>query len=587
MVAVMKPLLLLSLTLAPLLCEGAMVRASEEPRTMYDKEYFPTPSHVIEKMLAPYMTKIDVGRHSMERMDHMTVLDPSAGTGSILKYVHERFHHGSKPDLHAIEINPDMQATLREKFVLVHDDFLTFQTDVRYDLILMNPPFSNGDAHLEHAWNIMQHGDIVCLLNAETIRNPHTQRRQWLVQLIEDHGSVEYIGQAFRHSQRPTDVVVALVRLTKHDEADRFTFWENEEFQPEERDFSFSEESMSNMPAVNDRIAAMVHQYQLSQKSFVEYMKSYRRMMHHAGSLVGDRSLKELMASSVESGTGKACFNTFVTGLQREAWDQIFQRTKINDLMTRGVRADFDKMRKSQGGMPLTEANIHSLLQLLFLNRETILQRCVEEAFDHMCAYHDGNKSGWEGWRTNNAFKVNRKVIMPDWAVKYDKEYGTWGTSYCGDTHQKWDDIDRAMAMLEGKTLSSPSSLPHRQQRKKRSYSQDMEAQPVYSIFSALNDRFSELNENRRKGAKYIHYEDNVCESEYFHIKFWKKGTVHLVFKSEELWQRFNIQAAGGKKWVPYDMDRTPTPTSDPADKRYAKRLEEINVENRKLMLTA
>lgn len=583
----MKLLILLALY-APLLCEGAHGAGPGNNERMYDPEFFPTPTEVLTRMLQPWLEKYDVGRYkAKEEMRNYTILDPSAGSGAMLKYVEQLFTYGEEPTLHAIEVNPDMQPLLREQFTLVHDDFLTFQSDVRYDLILMNPPFSNGDAHLEKAWNVMQHGHIVCLLNAETIRNPHTKRRQWLVDLIEQHGSVEYIGPAFKYSQRPTEVDVALVRLQKHDEADRFQFWEDEAFQPEEQDFSFTEESMSNMPAVNDRIAAMVHQYQLSQQSFVEYMKAYRRMIQHAGSLVGDRSLKELMANSVESGTGKACFNTFVSGLQRMAWDEIFQRTKINDLMTRGVRADFEKMRKSQGGMPLTEANIHNLLQLLFLNRETILQRCIEEAFDVLCAYHEGNKSHWEGWRTNNAFKVNRKVIMPDWAVRYDKDTGNWGTSYYGETHAKWDDIDRAMAMLDGKTLSSAIAMESRKTRKKKSYSADMEERPIYRIYDALTDRFHELNENRKNGERYHHYQDNVCESEYFHIKFWKKGTVHLVFKSEELWQRFNLQAAGGKKWVPYDMDRKPTPTSDPADQRYAKKLAEVNAENAKLLLTA
>lgn len=552
-------------------------------RTMFDPEYFPTPGQVIYRMLAPYCRTRDVGRYDYHALQDLTILDPSAGNGAILNYVADLFgQYRHKPTLHAIEVNPDMQPILREKFTLVHDDFLTFQTDVRYDLILMNPPFSNGDAHLEHAWKVMQHGDIVCLLNAETIRNPYTERRKWLVQLIEDHGSVEYIGSAFRASQRPTDVEVALVRLTKHDERDRFSFWEDEQFAPEQEAFSFSEETMANVPAVNNFIAATVQQYQASQQAYVDYLKAYKRLKYHATAVIDrEKDLDEMLAASIEQPTGKRAFNHFVTALQAKAWDLIFQRTAMNDLMSEGVRKDFDVMRKQQGGMPFTEANIRNLLQMLFLNRDVILQRCVEEAFDLMTSYHDGNKSHYEGWKTNDAYKVNRKVIIPDWAIRYDKQFGSWSTGY--HNPRKWLDIDRACAMLEGKRLSSPSAMPSRAANPSV---EDSKAKPVYTIRAALDDRFRELNANMR-GEKYVHYRDNVCESEYFHIKFWKKGTVHLVFKEEWMWQRFNQQAALGKKWLPMDKDHVPTPASEPADQRYAKRLAADNAENRKLMLAA
>lgn len=581
----MKALLLLLLTVAPLLCEGAHGAGPGKTISMYDPEYFPTPTPVIHRMLEPYITKVDVGRYDASKLQGLTILDPSAGSGALLSFIHDLFTGDDRPALHAIEINPDMQPTLRQRFKLVHDDFLTFHTEVRYDLIVMNPPFSNGDAHLVHAWNTLEHGDIVCLLNAETIRNPYTVKRRMIAKWIEEHGSVEYIGAAFKHSQRPTDVEVALVRLTKRDTRDRFSFWEDDQFQPEERDFNFHEEEMGNLPAVNDKIAAMVHQYRLSQEAYVDYMKAHKRLMFYASPLVDrDDLVEDLVHESLKQDTGKASFNHFVNGLQAYAWGGIFARTALNDLMTDGVRKDFEAMRKQQGGMPFTEANIHSLLELLFLNRATILQKCVEEAFDLMTRYTEDNTSHYEGWKTNNPFKVNRKVIIPGWAISYDREYGTWSTGY-GSGQYKWDDIDRAVAMLEGKRLSSPTTLEVPLHR--RVYRGEPKVPSLVTIRDAIVARFSELNENRRRGLKYHHYVDNVCESEYFHIKFWKKGSMHLVFKDEHLWQRFNQQAALGKKWVPYDKNRTPTPSSAPADKRYAERLAVINAENSKLLVTA
>lgn len=48
-----------------------------------------------------------------------------------------------------IEIDPELRNILKGKnHHVVHDDFLTFHTYKQYDLIVMNPPFSEGDKHL-------------------------------------------------------------------------------------------------------------------------------------------------------------------------------------------------------------------------------------------------------------------------------------------------------------------------------------------------------------------------------------------------------------------------------------------------------
>ena len=82
----------------------------------------------------------------------------------------DRYYNRCREVVHCIEIEPELQAAIRGKgYPLVGTDFLTFWPDEKYDLILMNPPFANGDAHLLHAWEILDHGDIVCLLNEQTL----------------------------------------------------------------------------------------------------------------------------------------------------------------------------------------------------------------------------------------------------------------------------------------------------------------------------------------------------------------------------------------------------------------------------------
>ena len=156
-------------------------------------------------MIAPYRKEISKRQ----------ILEPSAGTGSILDYLSDGYgYKAPKANMYACEINPELVMVLQGKgYKILADDFLSYKPSHTFDLIVMNPPFSNGDDHLLHAWDIMWTGDVVCLLNAETIRNPYTQKRKLLAQIIQEHGSVEYLGKCFRSASRQTNVEVAMVRL--------------------------------------------------------------------------------------------------------------------------------------------------------------------------------------------------------------------------------------------------------------------------------------------------------------------------------------------------------------------------------------
>ena len=96
-----------------------------------------------------------------------------------------------------IEIESNLQELCKKHGTLIAYDFLSFDPDTNYDFIFMNPPFSNGDEHLLKAWEISKNTTIVCILNAETVRNSYSQKRKALQAIIDDFGSVEYIENAF------------------------------------------------------------------------------------------------------------------------------------------------------------------------------------------------------------------------------------------------------------------------------------------------------------------------------------------------------------------------------------------------------
>ena len=57
-------------------------------------------------------------------------------------------------------------------------------------------------------------GQIVCLLNAETIRNPYTNTRKELVKKLEElNAKIEYLEESFAQAERKTMVEVALIYI--------------------------------------------------------------------------------------------------------------------------------------------------------------------------------------------------------------------------------------------------------------------------------------------------------------------------------------------------------------------------------------
>ena len=192
-------------------------------------EFYPTPQSLVEKML-----------QGIDWNYINTILEPSAGKGDILREIAKKEHslYYQQFDVDCIEIDPNLRQVLKYNFSderdnlfdyndpeskcffkkgihIVHDDFLTYNPYKRYDLIIMNPPFSNGDKHLLKALEMQEKGgNIICLLNAETLKNPYTATRKTLLkQLNKYNAQIEYIDNAFTSAERKTGVEVALIKV--------------------------------------------------------------------------------------------------------------------------------------------------------------------------------------------------------------------------------------------------------------------------------------------------------------------------------------------------------------------------------------
>lgn len=168
---------------------------------LQNKEFYPTPESLLEKIFA-----------EVDWEDVHTVLEPSAGKGDIVDYIvkhgnrtRDNYKYDKDLDIDCIEPDNNLQHILKGKgYRLVHNDFLSFTTYKQYDLVVMNPPFSNGDKHLLKALELQKNGgNIICILNAETIRNPFSNTRKLLMEKLEEYqANIFFLSGEFEQAEK-------------------------------------------------------------------------------------------------------------------------------------------------------------------------------------------------------------------------------------------------------------------------------------------------------------------------------------------------------------------------------------------------
>jgi hypothetical protein len=488
---------------------------------MFDPEFFPTPSNLAWKMFEPYRALIEAGEIG-------SVLDPEAGKGDLLK---PALAMQDKPSIYAIEKSVELRGVLAsietERYYsgrpeclvrVLGDDVFAYQGRHVFDLILSNPPFSRGAEHLLRAWELLaEGGHLACLLNAETIRNPHTSTRQQAADLIAQHGTTEDLGAAFAKAERPTNVEVVLVRLRKPaaDPGSRFNFSRAEKERSAPR--PITADVIENAVARQDVVGNAAIAFDLAARALGELSQAWRRADHYLAA--AGVNLSDILPMDYKAQAKPDRINDLIDAAQVKAWHSIIERSDIERYFTARMRKDFDEFMAGQGRLDFNKANVLSLFETIFTSRHSIADTAVQDVFDKMCSYDPTNSTAGETWKTNSGHKVNEKVILPYFIVF---ELGRFRLSYHRD-YSALADIDKALCHVTGAS---------------------------YTAIRTLEQALGEAFDPKSRMAAALGVPLNVARSEFFDLKFFKKGTLHLRFRDRAVWEAFNIAAARGKGWL-------------------------------------
>lgn len=479
-----------------------------------------------------YPTPDDLAAQLLEGIDWRTIstiLEPSAGAGDLAQSVAQRIRAASHrsywsdepdADIDCVEIDESLRAVLKQKkFRVVGDDFLSFHTFKRYDLIVMNPPFDQGARHLLKALSLIENGGSVrCILNAETIRNPFSSERQQLAKLLDEHqAKVNFVQNAFASAQRKTGVEVALVSVDiprkpssfSHilEALDKDVLRRKKELPPEQQEI-----------IKGDYIAAAVDRFNYEVEAGLRLIRDYLSMKHlFADSLdPEDKYSKDTIVLFVEKGSVYTP-NDYIRRVRLKYWTALFRNPQFTKNLTSNLQDELRASVREMADYDFSEFNIYSLRLELQKQLVSGIEETIMNLFeDWTNKYHyDENSQNihyFNGWKTNDAFAVNKKVIIPFYHV-----WSQWSGEYRPDDYE----IEKKLADIE-KVFDYLGSM--------REVRYDLHAQ---------------LSLARQTGTSRKIY----CT--YFYVTFYKKGTCHIEFHDLDVLAKFNLFAAKNKNWLP------------------------------------
>lgn len=488
-----------------------------------------------------YPTPIPLAQRAWSLFQHevVRVLEPSAGTGALMTpFLKDSYRRN--PTWDAIERDPAKHPLIREKGgKLVAHEFLAFRGGEVYSHIAMNPPFSQGVQHLLHAWNILYDGEIVCILNAESVRNPFSKERQQVVRLIEQHGSVEFIQSAFQGEgvERETEVEIALVYLNKEASGDDVVGRLLEDLQSDGQrhhdDLKDEYQSQLALPQgfVEDLVLRFDAAVQAAKECAVAQAKAsyYSRILGQtlaARNQQADAPAKGGLPAAPHRGSEtaqvRAAFAQQYDELKDKAWSGILRSTevlsKLSHKAQRRLESEFEKIKS----LEFTASNVYGFLCGLSESAGEIQMAMVCDVFDEITRYHEENTVFYMGWKSNGKHRTAGMRIKTTRFVHPEHSTKAWDRSLSFDSRRLLSDFDRVFAMLDGKHMDS-----------------------VYGLVDLFEDpeKFKSLREGSREA------------SDYFEMRYYpKRGTLHFFPKRKDLVDRLNRLVGAQRQWLPPNM---------------------------------
>lgn len=483
-----------------------------------NRDFYPTPTNLIEKLMHKVKKKYSIQK----------ILEPGAGMGHIVNYLIDEGGF-SRREISVLEHDPRLFKMLLgdDRIRVVGKDFLTYQDDCYYDLIIANFPFSDGVHHAIKAINMMVSGQVAFILDAATIKRALRQEESSkqsnyeyeLGKLLETYDAdVEYVTGAFESAERKTSVEVALVHLEVFHDA-RTTILEG--MIEEDSVEAEVELEIENDLVSNNKTDQLVQNFNRDKVIAIDFIKAYYSKLHRLGGVinlevVGSKGMGS--SSDTLTDTLKRDISEASDNLKKKYWIKALDLREVKDKLTKLERQTLSLHFDHFCSMPFTQENISIFIENIMSEYPAMIERASDYIFDKLTGYSnkeyypEGVKNIYlfDGWKTNKAHRVNSKVIIPRFAYqeKHSKDLSLYR-----DSLDFIEDIERVMA------------------------------------FYCVNRPPQNCSEKIRKAIK--DGETREIDTSLFTIAIYKKGTCHVTFKNLEALRWFNIEVGKRRGFLP------------------------------------
>ncbi len=515
-----------------------------------DFQFYPTPKHLAERVWAKFKNPIGL------------VLDPEAGKGDltfayILGFKDEKpeddsrgyrgnnWYYENNIQWHACEINPEMHPILTKRGArVVGYDFLQMQNASQYSHIVGNPPFNAGASHVLHAWNIAYGAELCFILNAETIRNPYTTERKILVDLIEKHGSVEFLSNQFigEGVERETGVEVAIVYLEKVPNAVLDIEKVIDGLKPAKTVNIEGGPELNALALPRDFIDRVVEDYEIAINASIKFAEALA-VLNMAENRLG-RTFAEMQSKGLGAtdrptqidpqSIMRKSIETQTEEIRARAWAQVLRSTKLSDTLSTAGRKNVESQFQTIAQLEFTKTNVHGFFAGILQSMGDINKAMILDLFDSILQRDNDNATFFQSWKSNEKHKTvgmrikRTRFILPlnrhEYSPQKNASHGM--LSVLGD-------IDKVFRMLDGKPTIPVA---------------DVNGHIVDNGLKKCFDnahRFSNLVQGARE------------ETEYFDVRYYPgKGTVHFFPKNMDVIERLNRFVGRVRQWIPEDMEK-------------------------------
>ena len=438
-------------------------------------------------------------------------------------------------EITCVEIDSNLCSILKARHRLtINADFLDWCSFTHYDTVLMNPPFADGEKHLLKAISLCENGgQICCILNAETIRNPYTTLRQLLVQKLDEYrAEIEYVDNAFADAERTADVDVALIyiniprKVVSEEVAKGFV--KGDVYESEYHEFK-------NTQLYNgDAISLLIEQFNLEARYGIKLINTFQSMQQY----VPDGMINLFVSGcSDESDTKWSLQNKYIRRLRQKYWELAFQTKEISGLLTDGARQRYQHEILRFRDFDFTLSNIKQLQIELSQSLDKNIHDAIVNLYDSFTyKYSRENPTNvhlFNGWNTNQGFKINpKKIIYPLYLYT---TYGGWGS---WDVHRLRDfltEVEKVFIYLDGGRTDGES------------------------VSDILNRLY--YKSDKRYAGENLSFK-------YFDVEVKKKGTIHIKWKCDELVKKLTIIGCKAHGTLPNDYGARKYSDLDEAHKK-------------------